>query len=650
MRRAICVVAALVCFTLSLQPGRADSTWEFSVQASASVQTNPAQITLSWPQDTYVQPRSYQVFRKSPGSTSWGKGTTLPGIATNYTDTQVSRGTAYEYQIVKSTPQYTGYGYLYAGINLPPTENRGRLLLVLDNTFSRSLSNELAELEQDLIGDGWGVTRIEVNRSDTAPAVKNLIKAQYLADPANIKAVFLFGHVPVPYSGDIVPDGHMPDHQGAWPCDGFYGDMDGSWTDSSVNDSGAVEARNRNVPGDGKYDQSTFPASLKLMVGRVDLANMPGRLTWGGSPTLPSELELLRRYLQKDHAFRHKQFDLPRRSVVGDFFGYRNGEAFAASGWRNCSGFFGANHITHVTSEGEWIPLLSTNACLVAYGCGAGSYTSVAGLGNSDAYHDAITTEFVSHDVKTAFALLFGSWLGDWDSEDNILRAVLALPSYGLASVWSGRPHWFMQHMALGEPIGFSARLTQNNGAHGLYQNQMNSCAGQIHIALMGDPTLRLHVVAPPREVQGETNTSGLILNWSPSADQIVGYHVYKAAKADGDFKRVTETPVTIPSFCDASADGTATYMVRALKLETSGGGTYYNLSQGAFFMPLAHLPVLASHVGLKRKAIHGVDSDQLTRGAASDPTRKSTTLLSPTSDVRGTNSARLVSTGIETR
>src|SRR5262249_36848197 len=148
-------------------------------------------------------------------------------------------------------------------------------------------------------------------------------------------------------------------------------------------------------------------------------------------------------------------------------------------------------------------------------------------------------------DAKTVFALLFGSWLGDWDSEDNILRAVLALPSYGLASVWSGRPHWFMQHMALGEPIGFSARLTQNNGANGLYQNQMNSCAGQIHIALMGDPTLRLHVVAPPLEVKGETNATGLTLNWSPAADTIVGYHVYKASTTNGDFKRLTEAPVT---------------------------------------------------------------------------------------------------------
>src|SRR5262249_9690635 len=162
-------------------------------------------------------------------------------------------------------------------------------------------------------------------------------------------------------------------HRGAWACDGFYGDMDGTWTDHSVDDTAASEARTRNVPGDGKFDQSSFPAPLKLMVGRVDLANMPGRMTWGGPATFPSDIELLRNYLNKDHRFRNKQFDLPRRSFVGDYFGYRNGEAFAASGWRNCSAFFSAGKITNLPAQGSWVSTLRTNACLVAYGCGAGS-------------------------------------------------------------------------------------------------------------------------------------------------------------------------------------------------------------------------------------------------------------------------------------
>ena len=64
-------------------------------------------------------------------------------------------------------------------------------------------------------------------------------------------------------------------HVGAWPADVFYGDMAGAWTDSSVSDSGASDPRNRNVPGDGKFDQSRLPFNVELQVGRVDLANLP---------------------------------------------------------------------------------------------------------------------------------------------------------------------------------------------------------------------------------------------------------------------------------------------------------------------------------------------------------------------------------------
>jgi hypothetical protein len=189
-------------------------------------------------------------------------------------------------------------------------------------------------------------------------------------------------------------------------------------------------------------------------------------------------------------------------------------------------------------------------------------------------------------DLKAVFTMLFGSWLGDWDSEDNLQRSVLALPSYSLTCSLSGRPHWFLHHMALGEPIGYSTRLTQNNGPHGLYHNEVNNCAGQIHIALMGDPTLRLHPVAPPTHLQGLTTTTGFTLNWTPSDDSVVGYYVYGASNPTGPFKRLAGVPLTATSYMDRSGVEAAEYMVRAVKLETSGSGSYYNPSQGAFYAP----------------------------------------------------------------
>jgi len=554
---------------------------EYSVQISAVVETSPASITLRWPQDGSAS-SSYVIYRKALGEGHWGNGTVLPGDATSFVDTNVAPGAAYEYQIVKTTSTYAGYGYICAGIEAALIEDRGKVVLIVDSTHAASLSNELARLHQDLTGDGWTVLRHDVSRADSVVKIKSLIQAAYTAAPSTVKAVFLFGHVPVPYSGNVVPDGHYPDHYGAWPADAFYADMDGEWTDAFISNARASQARNRNVPGDGKFDQSEIPSPVELQVGRVDLANMPGRRSRQDAGTFASEVELLRRYLNKDHNFRHKRIVAAPRALIHDSFGVRGGEAFAASGYRNFAPFFGPQNITTLRTKGDWISTLKSNSYLWAYGCGAGTYTSIDGLGKTAPHYEGTTVEFVEADIKAVFTMLYGSWLGDWDSEDNILRSVLATPTEGLAAVWSGRPHWFLHHMALGENIGYAVRLAMNNKGSGPYRNQINSMPAHIQIALMGDPTLRMHPVAPPLGLSATASGSGLNLTWTASPDTVVGYHVYRAASAVGPFSRLTGSLIQQTYFTDDSGAG-GTYMVRAVKLETSASGTYYNPSQGAF-------------------------------------------------------------------
>jgi hypothetical protein len=140
--------------------------------------------------------------------------------------------------------------------------------------------------------------------------------------------------------------------------------------------------------------------------------------------------------------------------------------------------------------------------------------------------------------------------------------------------------------MALGAPIGFSTRLTQNNGDAGLYQNQLNNGAGQIHIALMGDPTLRMHIVAPPQDLALSTNGPNPRLTWKQSAESVLGYHVYSSQFPNGPFVRLTSAPVSATDYTDVALSLSRNYMVRAVMLETSGSGTYYNLSQGTFLHP----------------------------------------------------------------
>ncbi|MEW6303034.1 MAG: Ig-like domain-containing protein [Verrucomicrobiota bacterium] len=574
VRRA---AALCLCLGFVVHAWAADPTWEFAVQASATVQASPPQIRLSWPQDTFATPSSYSVFRKSPTSTSWGTPTVLPGTATTFTDNNVTGGTVYEYQIFKTntTYKYSGYGYVLSGINAPLVESRGKIVLIVDNTYAADLASELNRLQQDLTGDGWTVLRHNVARNESVVNVRNLIRNQYNTDPSNVKAVFLFGHVPVSYSGNFAGDFHAPEHQGAWPADAYYGDMNGTWTDSAVSNTNAEYPRNWNVPGDGKFDQSYLPSPLELVVGRVDLADLPA--------FAQGEKELLRQYLNKNHNYRHKLMTANLRGLIHDSSGTRDGEAFAASGWRNFAPWFGAANITTVP-VGQWFSTLHNQSYLWAYGCGGASFFSIAGLGTSGNYNEVNTWDFAAGDPRAVFYMFAGSWLGDWDSQNNIMRATLATRTFGLACVVGGQPHWYGHQMGLGETIGHCTRLTQNNPPNGLYRNQVDDAAGLVHEALMGDPTLRLHMVAPPPWLTGTMTSGGANLGWGASPESVAGYHVYRANSANGPFVRVSTSLVGGTSFTDTSvSSGTYTYMVRAVKLENRPSGSYFNASQGVF-------------------------------------------------------------------
>src|SRR4051812_20189353 len=214
-----------LCFFCAALFAHADSTWLYSVQLSATIQESPPQITLHWPQDQYGA-NSYVVYRKQRDDTSWGGGTTLSGSTTSFTDPNVSFGSAYEYQVIKyATLGYVGYGYIFSGINVPLIENRGKLILIVAADTS-ALSGELTQLQSDLTGDGWTVLRHDVSPYDNPASVKSLIQNDYYADSGNVKAVFLFGHVPIVTSGTLEYDAH-----GArpMPADGYYGDIDGNW-------------------------------------------------------------------------------------------------------------------------------------------------------------------------------------------------------------------------------------------------------------------------------------------------------------------------------------------------------------------------------------------------------------------------------------
>src|SRR6185437_4260138 len=239
------------------------------------------------------------------------------------------------------------------------------------------------------------------------------------------------------------------------------------------------------------FDQSDLPSDVELELGRVDLYNMT---CFSNKTPSRNEVDLLRAYLEKDHNFRTGQLVVPRRGLICDNFGERSGEAFASSGWRSFAPFFGAENDTQV-AYGTYFSTLKDNGYLCSYGTGGGSWYTCDGIGGSD--------DFATTDIKTVFTAFLGSYFGDWDNESAFLRAPLG-SGYCLATAWAGRPHWFFHPMGLGQTIGYTAKLSQNNKNGGEYAPQ-NYGTHQVHVALLGDPTLRLHAVLPPANVSAAT-------------------------------------------------------------------------------------------------------------------------------------------------
>ncbi len=553
---------------------------DFVVDLQATVSDSSPRITLSWTLRQASKITGQKIYRRTKGASSWGSAlATLSTSATSYADTTAVAGVEYEYWLERtlSLSPSTAIGYISAGVKVPETHARGTLLLVVDDTMTSPLATEIAQLKNDLAADGWYVQQINAPRSGTAISTKALIKTAYDADPTNVRAVFLLGHVPVPYSGYSNPDGHG---SRALPCDGYYADMNGTWTDTSTY-STSSGSRGNNVAGDGKFDQSSFPSPLELQVGRVDLSSM----LLAPSANV-SETSLLRRYLKKDHDFRYKlgaYASIPRRSLIRDTFSYFSGECFAINGWATAFSCVGNPPTTSPIDEApvnQWFTYATANSYLFGHVNGSGTSTSFLKGAN--------TYEFGRKPSKVVFTSGFGSYSLDWDVENAIMRAILAGnatgDSLGLTCYWTGRPHYFTHHPGMGETIGYAIRATQNSSLSGGGAYTPTPSAG-IYLGLMGDPSLRMHMVEPPRGFTASSTTGQVSLSWKASTEAALqGYHVYRASSPEGPYTRLTSSPQAGTTYTDttATAGQSYTYMVRTLILDVVPGGSYYNLSQGA--------------------------------------------------------------------
>ena len=566
LRMRLLFTFLLAFFFLVFNALQAQSSKDVTVPLSATITVGTASVTLNWPNPgsagLLVRRRT-----KGQGGTAWQDvlNVSNSNLAT-LTDNNVTAGQIYEYSILRILSGINAYGYAHVAIQANPVDSRGKILIFVDSTTADALGVELVRMKNDMRGDGWWPIAFHTGPSSTVQSVKNQIITSYNEDPANVKAVLLLGSIPVPYSGNTAWDGHG-DHQGAWPSDSYYADVNGNWTDATVNNVTPGRNANDNIPGDGKFDQSYMPSTVELQIGRVDFSHI-NAVAFGAA----DQVGLMKRYLDKNHRWRVGEYTVENKALVDDNFGYFNGEAFGSNGFRNAYPLVGEANIV----ETDFFDGTEAQSYLLGYGCGGGNYNGAGGVGSS--------SNFATDSINIVFSNLFGSYFGDWDYEsDPFMPSALASRGGILTCSWAGRPHCFNQALASGETIGYCIKETTNAQFNSAYPNSFGK--GGVHAALLGDPTLRAHILKPATNLAlSNLNCQGIELNWTASTDSVTGYHIYRGLSQDGPYTRLTTNPIAGTTFTDNSpVQGMLFYQVRAIQNATSpGGGVYANNAVGA--------------------------------------------------------------------
>ncbi len=292
-------------------------------------------------------------------------------------------------------------------------------------------------------------------------------------------------------------------------------------------------------------------------------------------------------YLNKASAYKRGNLAYLDQGIVEDNFSTLS-EGFAGNGYGNFTSLCASGAYTFDVLTG-----LSLNTYKWSYVCGPGTDTSIAGFGSITDLHQ--TT------YQGIFSMLFGSYFGDWNTSDNLMRSAMANGKL-LTTAWAGRPNWFFHHMGMNNPIGYSTQLSiENSSKTGAPMYDTEGMYGNgIHMALLGDPTLRSEYLPVVNDLVAYENTAGtqVDLFWSLPVADITAIQVYKYnLDADEYLLEANLTGLDTTYTDDAGVTGDK-YYISYTQLENTITGSYFNNATGSFTeaLPLSNLPVMLTH------------------------------------------------------
>ncbi len=168
-------------------------------------------------------------------------------------------------------------------------DGRGdKVALIVNSKTYQEIEARINRFASDLNAEGYQV-QVDTTSSITAQALRS-----HLASIGELKGAIFIGELPVAWFED--------DEFGSWeefPIELYFMDLDGNWIDSD---------------NDGLYDNHTGDVQPEIWVGRI----------YAGRLHLSDEINLYKRYFDKNHSYRTGNLPLPHRalSFVDDDWSY----------------------------------------------------------------------------------------------------------------------------------------------------------------------------------------------------------------------------------------------------------------------------------------------------------------------------------------
>lgn len=536
---------------------------KYAVSIKISSFTNSS-VSFTWTSDAIV---STSIYRKTITSSNWSR-LKRNHTSQSYSDNSITTGTEYEYkfEVNTGTTPSLAYGYISFGVKVPQKTSRGNMLLVVDSRFESSIATEIDVLKEDLLSDGWNTLVTFVSKDTTVPYVKAVIDSINSAN--SLDGIYLIGHIPVPYSGLYYPDGH-PDHKGAWPTDLYYASDANDWTDNLYNYTNSTRPVNSNLINDGKFDNTEIVGETFCAISRIDFYNLPKAEN--------SELTTLKNYLTKASSYKHGEIETNNKGLIDDNLAAFS-EGFSFNGHMNFGSLFGDS-----VDQSSFLSALTTETYKWGYACGYGSDSSLSGIGTA--------TTLKNTDYQGIFSMVFGSYFGDWNTEDNFMRSLLA-DGKMLTTCWAGRPNWFFHHMGLNNPIATSAKMSVENSSNSSYLSTTSydiygNYSNGVHMQLLGDLSLRQNYspTLGTFEATYNSSSSNINLSWdAPSNGSIEEYQIYKSQDSLSNYTLFAVLSGTDSTFTDTTIYGSGNYYyISYVTLDSTLSGSYYNSSLGSF-------------------------------------------------------------------